>query len=600
MGESQFDLVVHATHEAGFKIGGVGATLAGVLASPAYRAAVARTILVGPMNTVSPTEMARLTAPDNGLEIIYSSWHRVDEAPAEVSAGLREIEARYRVRLLYGRRTFLRPEEGGGPYQHEVLLVDARWADVAETNAFKLLLWHHYRFASDRYEWLYEFDLVIKAAEPSFAALRLIAGGGETGAGSRYLIAHEWMGIPLALCAQLHQPERWRLIYYAHEMPTARTLVENHPGHDTRFYNVLQQAQAAGMTMEELFGEWGGFFKHALLQRVVHMDSILVIGSWVEQELRFMGGPFAAANMDLVYNGLVYQEIDLEERAVSSVRLQQYCQNLLGFRPDYLFTHVTRMVLSKAIWRDLSVLQHLDGLLAQDGKTAVFYLLSSAEPAGRSPEEVLRWEREYGWPVVHQADNGDLLGHEVPLYRAIERFNARSMAIKIVFVNQFGWNQEQCGSKMPADMTLGDLRRGTDLEFGQSIYEPFGIAQLEPLMFGALSVVSTVCGCVGFAEGATQKVGLSHFTNLLQADYVTLRGGLSVYTPWDALEIGLDERDRLERANAYNVALAVRATLPTTVKQAHALLRWGQQVSHKMSWEVVVQDYLIPALKRAG
>jgi hypothetical protein len=599
MAGSQLGLVVHATHEAGFKIGGIGATLAGLLASPAYNRAVARTVLVGPLNTASPTEMARLTAPDNGLEIIYSSWHRVDEAAAEVSAGLREIEARYRVRLLYGLRTFTGPE-GGVPYDHEVLLVDARWADVTAANAFKQRLWQHYRFASDRYEWLYEFDLVIKAAEPSWAALGLVTAREGMAETTRYLIAHEWMGIPLALCARMDQTDPWRLVYYAHEMPTARALVENHPGHDTRFYNVLQQAQAADMTMEELFGEWGGFFKHALLQQVIHMHSILVVGSWVEQELRFMGGHFATAKMDLVYNGLVYQEIDLEERAMSAVRLQQYCHNLLGFRPDYLFTHVTRMVLSKAIWRDLSVLQHLDELLAQDDKRAVFYLLSSAEPAGRSPEEVLRWEREYGWPVVHQADNGDLLGHEIPLYEAIERFNSRSQAVKIVFVNQFGWSQEQCGSKMPADMTFGDLRRGTDLEFGQSIYEPFGIAQMEPLMFGALSVVSTVCGCVGFVEGATQKVGLTHFTNLLQADYVTLRGGLSVYTPWDALEIGLDQRDRLERANAYNVALAVRATLPVTVKQAQALLRWGQQVSRKMSWEVVVQDYLIPALKRAG
>ena len=106
MAGSQFGLVVHATHEAGFKVGGIGATLAGLLASSAYNAAVARTVLVGPMNTASPTEMARLTAPDSGLQIVYSSWHRVDEAQGGVSAGLREIESRYRVRLLYGQRTF--------------------------------------------------------------------------------------------------------------------------------------------------------------------------------------------------------------------------------------------------------------------------------------------------------------------------------------------------------------------------------------------------------------------------------------------------------------------------------------------------------------
>ena len=41
---------------------------------------------------------------------------------------------------------------------------------------------------------------------------------------------------------------------------------------------------------------------------------------------------------------------------------------------------------------------------------------------------------------------------------------------------------------MPADMEFLDIRRGSDLEFGQSIYEPFGIAQVEPLTYGAISL----------------------------------------------------------------------------------------------------------------
>jgi hypothetical protein len=296
---------------------------------------------------------------------------------------------------------------------------------------------------------------------------------------------------------------------------------------------------------------------------------------------------------------LSFSEIELAERQESKGKLQTYCENLLGYRPDYVLTHVTRLVISKGMWRDINVLEHFDRLLAQEGKTAVLFMLSTSLPAGRSTEDILRWEMQYGWPVAHRADNGDLMWHEVPLYHAIEAYNARSKAVKIVFVNQYGWSQERCGIKMPADMGFHDIRRGTDLEFGQSIYEPFGISQVEPLAYGALSVVTNICGCVDFVARAVHEAGLPDFTNLLQADYTSLFNGLQVYTPWDALAINQEVRDRLERANSHTVALAIRATLPTTPSQVATLLARGQRVSRAMSWEVVVRDLFLPALRRA-
>ena len=73
MTSQELDLVVHATHEAGFKVGGIGAVLAGLLSSTTYNNSVQRTLLVGPMKTADPVEMDRLSAPENQLEIIYSS-----------------------------------------------------------------------------------------------------------------------------------------------------------------------------------------------------------------------------------------------------------------------------------------------------------------------------------------------------------------------------------------------------------------------------------------------------------------------------------------------------------------------------------------------
>ena len=61
-----------------------------------------------------------------------------------------------------------------------------------------------------------------------------------------------------------------------------------------------------------------------------------------------------------------------------------------------------------------------------------------------------------------------------------------------------------------------DIRKGSDAEFGQSIYEPFGIAQVEPLSFGAICVVSNVCGCCGFIRRATDD---REVPNVVIADY---------------------------------------------------------------------------------
>ena len=64
-------LVVHATHEAGIKVGGIGAVLDGLLSAPSYNAHVARTILVGPIDTDNAAELERLVAPRNRLEIRF-------------------------------------------------------------------------------------------------------------------------------------------------------------------------------------------------------------------------------------------------------------------------------------------------------------------------------------------------------------------------------------------------------------------------------------------------------------------------------------------------------------------------------------------------
>ena len=162
-------------------------------------------------------------------------------------------------------------------------------------------------------------------------------------------------------------------------------------------------------------------------------------------------------------------------------------------------------------------------------------------------------------------------------------------------MNQFGWERSRCGWRMPEAMRFADLRNGADLEFGQSIYEPFGIAQLEPLSSGALCVVSNVCGCVGFIGRAAVD---QPTPNLVLADYVSVPPDWQLWSPWDALRIDETIRSSLEARNSYLVAQQIAERLPRNDEDRLQLLEAGQQLAAGMRWEVVVKDYLLPALGR--
>jgi hypothetical protein len=584
-------LVVHATHEAGVKLGGIGAVLDGLLGAEGYARQVQRTVLVGPMHANDPVLLERLNSPQSGLTMRYSSLHGLfNGVPEEQRAALQAVEQSFGVAVLYGVRRF-------GRYEHEVILVDATSPNLQQVNAFKYYLWEHYRLDSGRYDWNPEYSLYLAIAPPLFAALRAIGAGTGLASAEKFIIAHEWLGLPVVFAAQLTEPGQWRTLFYAHETATARRLVEEHSGHDTRFYNALNKAKEWSLSLEATFGNQDDLFKHPLIRLAATCDAIFAVGNLVVEELRFLGGALALSNIGLVYNGIPAPDTTVLAHLESKRRLQVYCERLLGYVPDFVFTHVTRMVLSKALWRDIRVMEHLDTLLGQENKRAVLFVLSTAAPAGRRRDWVEAWEAQYGWPVGHRGDNGDLVDQEVAFFfGSVELFNQRAGPSRVVLVNQFGWSRDRCGTRMPAEMEFIDIRQGSDLEFGQSIYEPFGIAQVEPLGYGALCCVSNVCGCVGFAERAAG--GLAQLPNLVVADYVSLPPGFWLGSPYDALGIDQGVRDWIEASNSATAARAIFDRLPRTRPEMEALLERGQAVARRMSWEVVATGYLLPGLRK--
>ena len=614
-------LAVHATHEAGAKVGGIGSVLDGILSTKSYNQRVRRTILVGPMFGWDPVQMERLTDPRNGVQIRYSSLHGIlYDVDEEVQQALRTVERDFQVGLLYGVRRF-------GEVEHEILLVDASSPHMGHVERFSYFVWENYGVESFRYNHDFEYNLYMSIAQPLFAGLKALRIDEGLAPHERVIIAHEWLGLPVAFAAQLNEPEQWRTVFYAHEVATARLLVESHAGHDTRFYNALLRARESHLPLDTVFGEQSSYFKHAIVRQAIHCDAIFAVSDTVREELRFLGGPFANCRIDLVYNGIRSEKIKVSDLLDSKRRLQEYCSKLLGFKPDYVFTHVARMVLSKALWRDVRVARHLDRLLASSGKTAVLFVLATSEPAGRQPEQVESWETLYGWPVGHRGDNGDLIGEEAAFFfDDVEPFNHSASNSKIVLVNQFGWRRDRCGRSMPADMTFSDIRRGSDLEFGQSIYEPFGISQIEPVQFGAISCVSSVCGLIGFVQQAANELAeqgvlaagerngrgggrttlpgggalgsafsASTFP-LVVADYVGLPEGQAPGTPRDALDIDGAIRGSIEASSSENAARQIFERLPSNRRKKSELRRQGSALAGRMSWETVVESSFLPGL----
>jgi hypothetical protein len=577
--------VVHVTHEAITKIGGIGAVLQGLLTSRHYLDHAPRNILIGPFWPADERGEQRLGPMG---EVLYSSLDSLYRSP--LSERFREIEQTYDVGIVYGRRRYT-DRETGVTSTPEVLLIDVARYDAQKIGEFKFQLWEKFGIESSKYENVWDYEQYVRLAQPAIAALHAL--GATSSIEPCVILSHEYMGMPTALAAIMEQDRsNFRTIFYAHEVATMRRIVEGHPGHDTMFYNVMRSAIAQGHYVEDVFGDQSGYYKHALVKAARYCDSIFAVGDYTLKEARFLGADFASVEAQLAYNGVPCWRISVDEKMESRRKLREYCKTLLKYDPTYVFSHVTRLVPSKGLWRDLRVLDAMEEQLRKRNETAVLFTLSTEVP-GRRGDDIRRMEQNYHWPVVHREGLPDLSGGEAAYYQGVQEFNAQARNIKVVFINQFGWERKVCGNRMPADMEFMDIRKGSDAEFGQSIYEPFGIAQVEPISFGGICVFSSVCGCAGFVE----KAAGGPTPNVIVADYTDLpEKGLR---PEQLMSLGQPQRDALEATVAAMVAGELMDRLPRTPQQFEQFIERGYELAKKMSWDAVARDYVIPGIQRA-
>ncbi len=576
--------IAHVTHEAVDHLGGIGTVLEGLMSSPVYQSAVGRSILIGPCATHVAADPAKRLG-EHGT-VLYSSVDQIDEL--NLGPKFRPVEWAFNVAIVYGKRVYHPPGEDRSG-EAEVLLIDVFRSSPDRLNVFKLRLWETFGLDSSLYESDWSYEEYTRLAEPAFYALRSLLSDTDLPC---TLFAHEYMGMPAALAAILDGGDDFRTVFHAHECATARRLVEDHPGHDTMFYNVLEQAREKDLFVEDVFGNLSHVMRHALVSRSHVCDAVIAVGDRTRDEMRFLNRELSETQIDLVYNGLPAAKVTSAQKRASRGMLLEYAEKLVDFEPDVLLTHVTRPVISKGLWRDVAVCHELDQRFGAAGHKGVLFILTSAGGVRRR-QDVRQMEKTYGWPRHHHHGFPDLVGPEVDLHHMIEPFNADHRHIQIVLVNQFGWSRSRIGERLPAKMTIADLRRAADVEFGMATYEPFGISPLEPLGAGALCVISTVCGCEGFVEHVTEDQAMD---NVIAADFTRLDRPMTLD---ELLNMDRVTRDRIETLEARRVADELMKRLPFSDESARAdLISSGQKLVARMGWDQVLEESMLPMLRR--
>ncbi len=579
-------IAIHVTHEAIGKIGGIGAVLEGLLPTPIYQKTFPTTLLYTPLFTKDALLENRL---GDNAEVLYSSIDKYDSDHwSDIFA---PIQSMYGIHIVYGKKTY---QPAGSQLQTvtDILAVDIADMTPKSIDAFKYALWQHFQFRSDKYSADTDFEQFLRLGIPLTAILDSLYP--EQAA---HIFSHEYMGMPSALAIKIAQKNNCRMqdktIFYAHEICTARSIVENHPGHDLSFYNLLNADTSDGISMEDEFESFAHYSRSELVKLACELDHIYAVSDITKREYQYLCPHVDIDKIHTVYNGISYNHIPYKEKQKSQRLIKTYCESLFNFKPDFIFTHVTRLVPSKAIWRDIRLLESLDKHFAANRKKGVFILLSTLMGNGRCNDDVHQMEFEYGWPVLHKEGWPDLVYSEVDIYRSLEIFNARSQAIKGVFLNQFGFDRLRCGMRIPEKANFLHLRQASDLEFGMSIYEPFGIAQLETLPYGGRPVVSSVCGCASLLKQHMENN--DHF--IIDFTKVPAKLQNAFQHKNDYKHISTQLRDLVETEICNDVSGQLFEALPHNQISRQAIYEHMQDYAKRLDWNEIAVNVCSPFSK---
>jgi len=577
------NVAVHVTHEAVQKIGGIGAVISGLCTADKYKGFFNETLLYGPLFDRNSNVASRLGKDG---DVLYSSIDNFDSGGYHTK--FYSIARDYKVDIVYGKRVLVNEFNINKTNRVDTVLVSINHINEEKLNAFKFEMWQKYGVESNRYS-NWDYEQYLRIALPYLDILKVLYPDGY----NFYHFAHEYMGVPSALSVLLNDSikDSNKIIFYAHEVSPCRTVVEGNAGHDISFYPGLYKNRKTGKSFEDQYGSQKDNYRAELVRSTVNFDYVFAVSDLVKDEYMYFIPKADRNKVRVVYNGIPIKLIDPDEKLKSRKLIQNYIENLFNFTPDIIFTHVTRLVISKGIWRDITFLYILDEIFHSYGIKGAFILLTTLIGTGKDPALVSSMEKEYGWPLIHREGWPDLVGSEKDIYDYLSLFNARSKNIKAVFLNQFGFNRRRCGERVPEEASFKDLRIGSDAEFGFSIYEPFGIAQLEVMPFGGIAVLSSSCGSAFLLKEAFNDKESNNYSIV---DFI----GNSKKYPGENVSKALtsDRRFEIEKTILKDISNSIFKALPKSDLDRISLLHSAQENVDKLGWEAIVDRMSLSTL----
>lgn len=578
-------VAVHITHEALYKVGGIGEVINNLCTSPSYLAFFDKSLLYGPLFEYLGSPSTRLG--HDGI-VFYSSKDHYDTG--RFGDLFRSVLEKYNIDLVYGKRKIVNELDPKRTSTVEVLLVDITHIKKEAVDFQKYLFWEKFGLASNRYEKDWDYEQYFRISVPFFELISILYPAAK----EIVFFSHEYMGIPCLLALELsvgYDPKRHKRIFYAHEIAPARRLVENLGGADISFYNILKRARSLGLSLEDVFGSQDDWYRTVLVKLTKRFDKIFSVGDWVTEEYKFLCPEVEEEKIVKVYNAVSVTNIDFQTKLSSRKKIINWIRSHVGYEPDVLITHICRLVKSKGVWRDFIILKYLDVLFQEHNLTGYYILLSSLVPQGRQLHEVEQMMSAYNWPFEHKEGWPDLIGYEVEIYDWVKKFNEFSKNIKALFINQFGFSKYKCPFLLEEDLDTKDLRIASDAEIGLSIYEPFGIAHIEILPFGGISIPSTSCGVFFFLEKVLEKEEIKPYYGV---DFISIGERFTLESLKTLTSI---QRMALEEFVIANLAEEIFKKIPKTFEERLRFFRLTEKLREKLNWDCIVKKNIIPNLE---
>lgn len=584
-------IAVHISWESITKLGGIGTVLENLIVSPDYQRSFSRTILLSPNYPEAfgiNCDPVAILAADG--EIFYSARHNIDVSG--YGAKLQPIETRYNVSILYGKRRFA--VAGNALAEAEILMVDlsklfrelqgniGRWEAFTDQLKHRLGVSAEIRLTGGYLDYDYYYGLIL--AEPAFEILSVLLQRKDF---KCFLKAHNVLGLPTLYKAMLDGDNNdFCTVFHADECISARYWIEMEDGSDTKFYNILRRCRGNRKYLEDIYGDMSFHGQHRLLAGAYHCDRIVTPSDTAAEELRFLNEKFTQRQINVSYHGIPYIPITLAEKLSYRELLQDYSECLVNYRPDILMSHVARPIQCKGLWRDFAVCHVLDQIFAEKSIKGILYIISSNH-GSRSPQNIRQMENDYHWPKYHLPGFPDLQGEEYSIYERSEKFNVKHDNLKIILVNSFDWPSGHSYSK---GITRTQFRMAVDVEFGMSMYDAYGISQLEPLSYGAICVVSSACGVAKAIENIS---GRRREENIIIADYIKPGEDMTME---QLLGLSNGEQNKIETQVAFDIADKLVQRLPGTDFERAKLIASGQDLAQRMSWDKLIKDHLLAVL----